>query len=299
MELSVFTKLVSESKNICVVGHKSPDADCVGSMLTMQYLLEEAYDKSVKLVCVDEFDETLDLIFGKGIDCDKKISDECDLVVFVDCSSISVSGLGKSSLQGKTIISVDHHASHTGFGDLNLVLDVSSTCEIIFKLYEQFDLELTNGISVFLMAGILFDTGGLSHDNTSAETLRVVGELVRNGVDIQRLNYLLFKKNSVRNLRMFGVIFKRMKVNKNGVLSCIISSEELKEMNCSETEVKKVIDYLNQVEEKNIALLGVETSENNMKFSVRSNNDYFDVSKIAQLFEGGGHKKAAGFRVEI
>ena len=40
-----------------------------------------------------------------------------------------------------------------------------------------------------------------------------------------------------------------------------------------------------------------ETAAHEYKISLRSNEDV-DVSKIAQFFGGGGHKKAAGFSMK-
>ena len=143
------------------------------------------------------------------------------------------------------------------------------------------------------------DTGGLKHDNTTAKVYRIVKELVEAGANLEKLNNILFRSCTARDLRMYGRIFRMAKVNRNGVLSCIISRDEIKDLSCSEFEVKKAIDYLNQIQDIKMSLLGFEQNEKTVKFSLRSNNDNYDVSKIAQLFEGGGHKKAAGFRVEV
>jgi len=35
-----------------------------------------------------------------------------------------------------------------------------------------------------------------------------------------------------------------------------------------------------------------------IKGSLRTNNDLIDVSKLAKILGGGGHKKAAGFKIK-
>lgn len=295
-------KLIAVSKkarSISIVCHRNPDADALGSMVGVKYLLKELGCENINMVCVDDIPEVLKSIFIIYDDILNYVP-KSDLYVFVDCSSIEISGFKKSDFESGVIISIDHHLSHTGFGDLNIVnTDVSSTCEMVYEYLEEFKVEITLEIAEMITAGILFDTGGLQHTNTSSSTLRCLSKLRLIGVNTERINKILFKECSSKDLKMLGLIFRQAKLNSNGVLSCIISREDISDQGCSENEIKKAINFLNKVEDKKIALLGISQNHSDIKISMRTQSEEFDVSKIAHLFNGGGHKKAAGFRVEI
>lgn len=288
---------IHSGSKIGIICHKNPDADAIGSMLALKYILE-TFGKQVEAICVDELDKVNKLIFGE-VKIRSEVPTEVDVLIFVDCSCLEISGIESASLEKVKTISIDHHASHNGFADLNIVWEVSSTCEIIFDMIKYFNVSLNSEVAKWLLAGISFDTGGLKHDNTTAKVYRIVKELVEAGANLEKLNNILYRTCSVRDLQMYGRIFRLAKVNENGVLSCIISRDEIKDLSCCEFEVKRAIDYLNQIQDIKLSLLGFEEEANLVKFSLRSNNDMYDVSKIAQLFDGGGHKKAAGFRIEV
>lgn len=296
-EINHFIDIISGAESVSIICHRKPDADAIGSMIAMNALLKQLGLNDVRLVCIDDISENMEAIFECG-DLIYRDCEDSDLYVFVDCSSYEVTGFpGRDYANAKTI-SIDHHSTHNSFADLNIVhTNVSSTAEIIFNLYNELDVEIDSEIARALIAGILFDTGGLKHSNTSADTLRTISSLSKYYNNIDKINYYLFKKCSSRDLKMYGRIFRKAKINRNGVLSCILDKEEIMDFECCELEIKKAIDYLNQIQGKKIALLGIKEIDNSIKISMRSESEEFDVAKIAHLFNGGGHVKAAGFRV--
>lgn len=290
--------IIRDSRLISIICHRNPDADAIGSMIALEYIIKRISKSKVELICKDEMSLNLKNIFGVNRFILRSISNS-DTIIFTDCSSLDVSGISKEELAGRNILSIDHHKTHNGFGIINIVNpESSSTCEMVYEMYKKLEIEIPSDIAWCLAAGILFDTGGLKHSNTSADTLRVISELKRTGADLETLNRMLFKRCSSNDLKMFGLIFKRAKINENGVLSSIIDKSEVQDIECCELEMKKAIDYLNQVEGKKLALLGLSEDDRNFKISMRSQDDKYDVSKIARLFDGGGHIRAAGFRVE-
>jgi phosphoesterase RecJ-like protein len=291
-----FQQMMMDLGEVDVICHTSPDADALGSMFAIANLVKELGVDKVNKVCLDSVPESLKTYFPGIIN---NISEESKVVIVVDCGDFKRSGLNLNDISGKLIVNIDHHSSNDNFGDLNIVELVSSTCEIVYDFFRLLNLEISFDVAQWIGLGILFDTGGLHHSNTSSKVLRVIGELAAKGVVVDELNKVLFAKYSANDLKVLGVIFKRAKINENGVLSCVLSESEILESSCDIGEIKKAIDYLNQVEGKKVALLGFEEAAGGIKFSIRSNCDHYDVSKIAQLFEGGGHKRASGFSVQI
>ena len=60
----------------------------------------------------------------------------------------------------------------------------------------------------------------------------------------------------------------------------------------------KISNYIKGLSEADIILVLKETEDGYVKGSLRTIKDNIDVSKIAAVFGGGGHKKASGFKVK-
>lgn len=295
--INTFTDLrniLVKSSELDIVCHVCPDADALGSMFAFGYLVSQLGVDKVNLVCLDSIPKNLKSHF-KGVKT--SLSSRSEIVVVMDCSELSRAGLNLSNVGKRSLVNIDHHKSNEMFGDINLVEEVSSTCEIVYDMYKETNLDFVLPVAEWLMLGVLFDTGGLSHSNTSAKVLRIVGELASVGAKVELINKILFGQCNTNDLKLLGVIFRRAKINHNAVLSCVVSKNELLESGCDISDLKVGIDYLNQVIDKKIALLGFEEENGDIKFSIRSSGDQVDVSKIAQLFKGGGHRKAAGFKI--
>ena len=59
-------------------------------------------------------------------------------------------------------------------------------------------------------------------------------------------------------------------------------------------DLEGIVSQLRVTEGVEVAVFMYELKQNEFKVSLRSKSE-LDVSKIAQYFGGGGHKKAAGF----
>ena len=69
-------------------------------------------------------------------------------------------------------------------------------------------------------------------------------------------------------------------------------------MNCSEFLNKLLTDPNEMKVKPDFAASYFRTLKGEWQFSLRSVGD-FDVSRVAQAFGGGGHKNAAGFKVDV
>jgi phosphoesterase RecJ-like protein len=74
-----------------------------------------------------------------------------------------------------------------------------------------------------------------------------------------------------------------------------VTPQLLEEFNCSLSDTEYIIDTLKTLEEPKVCFLFKVVNGGLVKASVRSRND-FDSTRIAEVFGGGGHFAAAGFR---
>ncbi|MDD5751457.1 MAG: DHHA1 domain-containing protein, partial [Candidatus Peribacteraceae bacterium] len=91
----------------------------------------------------------------------------------------------------------------------------------------------------------------------------------------------------------------RIQVNdRAGIVWSAISREDLAEMGAESKEVSGILDELiSTIPDADIHVMFTETEEGELKASLRS-SPAIDVNRLAgKLFSGGGHPRAAGFRV--
>ena len=138
-------------------------------------------------------------------------------------------------------------------------------------------------------------TGSFMHSNTSKEVLETAGELIARGAEQKKITKALFHTTPVSQLKLWGRILARAHVNDKGAVVSAVTEQDLEECNSKPEETTGAIDYLNAVEGSRLSILLAEDRKGNIKGSMRTQRDDIDLTRLAGLFGGGGHKKASGF----
>ena len=85
----------------------------------------------------------------------------------MDCSTIDRIGYIADEIEGLTVLTIDHHASGTKYGDLCYIVPKSfSTTLNIMQLYKALDIKLTTEIADHIFFGLATDTGFLKFVGT-------------------------------------------------------------------------------------------------------------------------------------
>lgn len=233
-----------------------------------------------------------------------------DLIITVDTASLQQ--LGRFYFDNVPlfseipVINIDHHASNERFGRLNYV-DVmsSSTTEmvqgILEELEEKHSKELIDAeAATLLMAGIITDTGSFQHSNTTPRSFSNAAKLIRRGARQQEIIQHVYKTKHLSTLRLWGRVLSNIKIEKPyRFLWSVITKKDLLETGSKSEETGSIIDELmSNAPETDIVLLLKEKEGNVLSGSVRTLSDQVDASEIAAHFGGGGHTKAAGFKVK-
>ncbi len=83
------------------------------------------------------------------------------------------------------IINIDHHVTNTQFGDINLIEpQATSTAEILYRLFGELNIVISEDIALSLLTGLVTDTLGFRTTGVTAETLRTGADLVEAGADL-------------------------------------------------------------------------------------------------------------------
>ena len=285
---------INAVKNIVIAGHTNPDADAIGACIAFYYALKQK-DKNVYLI-LEDYSEKFNFIPGKE---NLYIGDynniEADLFISLDCGDLDRLGSIKEIFNKMETINIDHHISNNNFADINYVdINSSSTSEIVYNILNNWCI-IDNNIAACIYAGLLNDTGGFRYTNTTSRTLSIASEILKYKFDFTNIYNTLFYSRSFLEIKLMGeaLINSELLFNNKFVFS-YLSYETINKYNATYKEVNGISEYLKGVSNTMISAFLYEKNRNEVKVSLRS-EDVFDSAKFAMNFNGGGHKKAAGF----
>lgn len=283
-----------------VLPHISPDGDAIGSALALNSALQKM-GKNSFIACTDEVPRMY--AFLPGLDSVRKPGDEPfepKWLILVDVAAPDRIGeliKWKKSADGCAVI--DHHPTNTGFGDVNLIEPAaSSTGEIIEGVIEALGLEIDQDMAIWLYVALSTDTGNFSFSCTTPRSLRIVANLLENGLEMDEYNRLLFHLRTLSRTRLLGAALNGIMLECGGRIAWTVLTEAMF-LSCgaSQDETEGVVNYLKEIEGVDVAILAVQRG-NSTKISLRSNGG-LHMGEIASLFAGGGHERAAGLTLDL
>lgn len=293
---------IEQSDSIVIVGHVNPDGDTVGAGLALLLGLEKKYpDKKIDFVLQDNVPKNI--AFLKGCDKIKKIEDiiapNYNLAIFVDSATTERVGKVMELIGDIFKINIDHHISNPRYGDINVVKDISSTSEIMYSLLKDLDIEISLEMGEALYLGLVNDTGNFAHSNVTDKTFLVASELMKLGVNNNKIINDFFKTKSYERMKVLGKALSEMVfVEEKKLMYFYLSDKALKELNAVKDDTEGIVEELINYAGSEVSLFLREEESGKIKGSLRSKHD-IDVNRIAGIFDGGGHIKAAGFTTEL
>ncbi len=300
--MSQAVEIMKKAKRLRCVCHRNPDGDAIGSLTAMAQLLEaNVPDIPVELYCVDPAPSTFGFLPLVHRIKHELTPEEGDVFIFLDSAEPKLTEYHEVHPQifGGTWPSVcfDHHPTNSKFSTVNIIVpDASSTCEILLDFAEGVSWTLNSDIATSLLTGVYTDTGGLVHSNTKAYVYRTVAKLLRAGARQQLIVQQVFRSAKISTLRLWGRVLEKISITPEGGAISALTEGDFRATGADYSELTGAIDYVNAVPGMKFSLVLAERA-GKVKGSLRTLRDDVDVSKMAGAFQGGGHKKAAGFAV--
>ncbi|SDB08587.1 phosphoesterase RecJ domain-containing protein [Pseudobutyrivibrio sp. YE44] len=295
-----FDTLLSNSKTVAISGHIRPDGDCVGSCMAMYNYVATYYPQVEVHVYLDPIPNIFK--FLKNTD---KIEDihtvpegtVFDLYIALDCSDGGRLGDAFSFFEAaKHTCCFDHHMTNGGFAEYSYIIpDDSSTCELV---YNQFGKDkITKDIAECLYTGIIHDTGVFQYSCTTEATMDAAGFLMSLGIDYPKIcTDTYYAKTMIQN-RMLGKALLNCKTFEDGkIIAAVITAEDMAEYGALSKHLEGIVQQLRDTTGVEVAIFLYELDDGDFKGSTRATGDV-DLTVICQKYNGGGHKKAAGFSV--
>jgi phosphoesterase RecJ-like protein len=288
-----------------VVTHENPDGDALGSLLATTLALRSLGKDAVMYLAGDTplpreygFMRLETLVRTPPADAGERV------LVAVDCAKAERIGDPDIAGRASLVVNIDHHHDNTRFGDSNLIVaDASSTGEVLRDVLRELEVDLTPDLAEPLYIALVTDTGRFQYANTTPKSLRLAAELVEAGADIHAVFQQVYESVEFAKLKLLARALDRAEVLEGGrvVVSHLLRTDFV-DVGAAEPYSEGIIDYLRAVEGAELAVLVREQLSQGAqarKGSLRSSIDELDVSAIARMFGGGGHRQAAGFSTDL
>jgi phosphoesterase RecJ-like protein len=298
----MFKTLINQLKTHKVVGvysHIRPDADCIGAQIAVCRWLEKngitayAFNDDELPMNIRWLTDSFTLY-----EPDEKKLKACDAFFVVDGNSPSRFGSFAEYIKDdpKPTYLVDHHPNPKNGFDIAISREnASSTCELIFHLYKEDNIELLDRqTAMALYTGILTDTGSLQYDSVTPDTMYTAAELLRIGeFRPNEVAERVFSNKSLDQLHLLSRAVGTIELFENNQIAIMyVTQEMLDETNTTNDDCEGFVAYPLSVRGIKAAVLFKAVGDG-VKMSLRSKSEV-DVNKWARKIGGGGHKKASG-----
>lgn len=307
-KLEALNSLLNSPKNIVITTHQKPDADALGSSIGLSLYLGRI-GHHVKVISPTDYPAFLnwmsegdEVIIFESEDQQQAVDlvNSAEIIFCLDFSGLErINNLGTMVGATEAVkVVIDHHLDLQPFADLEFSdTSAAATAEIVFDIIkERGNLPMIDSrIANCLYAGIMTDTGGFRHTNTSRKSHLIVADLISQGADVTRVSKLIYDNNTVDRLKFIGfALSQRLVVNEDSRTAYFaISKDDLNQFNSKTGDTEGLVNYALSIEGIVMAALIIGRNDE-VRLSFRSVGD-FSVNDFARKhFNGGGHKNAAG-----
>lgn len=303
----IIRKAKTENKSVYIFAHINPDGDAIGAALALKEYL--------KINGVNaEYVVTKMYARYKGfIDFISPVNEiDKDSIKIILDTPTKQRIEGKHFINNEDIYIIDHHAADDGIKSIESELNIpksnvirrpeeSSTCEILLNRFSKniIDRDIAN----LLVLGLLTDTGKLRY--LKQNTMGNLARLIEIGAEYDRIVKITSRRNNLREeVGIARNLLNTEIINLGSTFGMILAIDYSQSQKIWRTYgikmFEKRIYRMSAVENCAFSCIIAENTPGELTVSFRGNKVFgnFNVLKIAQFFNGSGHKDAAGCKIK-
>lgn len=281
--------LIAQAHHIALLAHQKPDPDAFGACTALALMLEQ-------------HGKTTEIIYpGHGRDLvpytvphlqENTHTQIPDLIISCDAPVVNRLYF-PPAFHTIPLIAIDHHQGFSIPADYSFVdVATTSTCELVYRLLLLWQQAITPTMANALLFGIICDTANFKVPGTTAQTFRVVADLIDHGANLHLLNEALVIHANPAILTLWGELFSNARYNtEKGVMWTSCTKRQLANHHLNEDALDGFIGAFSHVIAIDVKALFYEYN-GETKVSLRSKKR--NVQAIVKKFGGGGHLLAAG-----
>lgn len=304
--ISEVDTIVSNASSIVVIQADNPDGDSLASALALEEVLSDL-GKQVHMYCGVDIPDYLKHL--KGWDrVNKDIPTQFDASIIVDTSAIILlekldHSRFRSWVASKPVIVLDHHSDvPCDIPYATIVVndnDAVATGEVVYKIANELGWTLNLQAKTHVASSILADSLGLTSEGTTAQTYRIMADLIESGVDRPALEEArrAMTKMAEPIFRYKARLIERTELFADARIAfASVPQDELTEYSPLYNPAPLIQTDMLQVEGVLVAIVFKVYKDGKVTGSIRCNSGGNIAAELATHFGGGGHPYAAGFK---
>ncbi|MFF5080977.1 bifunctional oligoribonuclease/PAP phosphatase NrnA [Actinoplanes sp. NPDC000266] len=287
-----------------LICHVNPDGDALGSMLGFGLGLRRLGVTRLRATFPGRFEVPVPYRDLPGSDLlvaeDEAYESPALIMVFDVAAESRLGDLVRLLPSAPAVIVLDHHASNTGFGGVNLVAPRAAATSVVAEgLLSRLGVPLDAEIAECLYVALATDTGSFKFDLTTPEVHELAARLIATGISPAEISRRIFDTRPFGAMKLSGEVLGRARLDVTaaggrGLVWTYATTADLERYDQKPYVLESLIDPVRSVAEADVAVLVKEMTAGEWAVSLRSKGAV-DVSAVAVALGGGGHRLAAGF----
>ena len=308
---------IKAAHNILLTTHVRPDGDALGSVLGLKQLIHaiarrDHRDVKTETLVLSNPPDIYQFLVPEKIwianqinnphNIDAERLDNYDLIIVADTSAArQLPGIGNwLQTYAANVLIIDHHVAGDIEGHCRLVDTSAAACaQIVTELYRQAECPFDPIAAEALFTAIATDTGWFRFESCTPQTYRDIADLVQAGAHPAKLYQQLFFNDPPERLALMSQTLDTLQLHCDNRLAIMhITCDMLKKTGAKRSHIENLVNIPQQISSVVAVALLVELDDKTTRCSLRSQGT-FDVNKIANGFNGGGHTNAAGLSLKM
>ena len=301
--LQEIAEKIQKANSLVLSTHRQADGDGLGAQIALYHALKKQ-GKNVRILNVDPTPDRYSFLQTEKIiqnyESPHTPLEPSDMALIFDTNDERLLAPLFEELENqcKEVIFVDHHPLlRSGPKPKNksyIDTKAASTGEIVFHLIRMLNISLDKDIARALYTSIVFDTQLFRYIRGSAESHRIVAELLQYEDNPSEVHQRLFGNHTIQKVTFLSKALSQIEYFAGGKLAFLkIQDKDLLDHALNLDEARDVIDLIMNIDTLEAAILFREDGVNYYKVSLRSKGQ-INVLDVAEELGGGGHLYASG-----
>ncbi|MDA8388186.1 MAG: bifunctional oligoribonuclease/PAP phosphatase NrnA [Nitrospiraceae bacterium] len=288
------------NRRFLVASHINPEGDALGSTLALAGALRALGKEALSynrdgtpepFRFLPGWEDIRNVLPGRPMDF---------TLVLVDCSTPSRAALEGVSF-ARTVV-IDHHEldvlkpGGSAPADIMWVAPSSPAAGMmVYGLIKALGVEIDPAMATSLYTAVSTDTGSFRYSNATAEAFETAAALVRAGAEPDRISQDVYETWTEKKMRLLCLSLQNLEL-RDGAAIMSVESGMFRATGTDAGDTDNFTSFPRLLRDAQVAVVLSEVEGGLIRGSLRSKGRV-DVRLVARKFGGGGHIKAAGFRI--
>jgi len=289
---------------IAMTTHSKPDGDALGCVAALRRWLVDL-GKTVTVVVPTapppkyDFLDPDRAVRVAGRDVDPAALARPDLVCIVDTATRQqLAGVEALVGCGAPVLVIDHHRTRDVPANVLLAEPTApAAATIVYRLLREAGAAIDAKTATYLFVGLALDTDWFRLPTTDAETLRLAAALVDAGARPADIYDRLYMSEDLGRMRLRGRAVEALRPALGGRAYIMrLTQEMFRRYGVDTSDTEDLINECMRLRGGLVGALLVEAPDGEIRVSLRCRPP-LSILPVAEKFGGGGHHRAAGFRL--